>query len=603
MSTGGAYSKVRRAARAGLPSLGRVRSHWLRLRPLLGERTRPVVVIAGASIGSGLAEAGVLALVAQVAAAIVVNDGRVRADLGSITLDLPVGSALAVAFALAAIRLVLQLVVAWLPARISADVQARLRYGLFASFCGTTWPVQADEPDGHLQELMTSQVAQATMAVIYVTSLLSGGAMFLTLAVSAFVLSVPVALVVVLSAPAFFALLRPLNRRGRLAAEALSQADLHHAAGVSESVRLAEEAHVFGAGDAYRAHVGTLIDMTRAAYFRFQLASRLASTSHQSLTILLVVGSLAGLYAVDAGNLASLGAAVLILVRAGTYGQQLQAAYQGLNQMIPYLERLEGVVARYHAAVEPDGGRSLPAIHGVGFEGVGFAYREGRPVLRDVSVEIHGGEAIGVVGPSGAGKSTLVQLLLRLRQPDTGRFVVNGEPAESFARADWQRKVAYVSQEPRVFQASVADNIRYFRDLDDAAVRRAAQLAHIHDDVMAMPDGYDTVIGQRSDAVSGGQRQRICLARALAAKPDLLVLDEPTSALDSASEAAVQASLGALHGQVTLIIVAHRLSTLSICDRVLVLGDGAIEAFDSAAALVATNDFYRRATSLSGGMI
>lgn len=577
----------------------RMTDAWRRIRPLLGDRSAPVFLLAGGSVLAGLAEAGVLALVAQVAAAMVADDPNITADLGPLALDISITAALTAAFVFALVRLVLQVLVSYLPARISADVQARLRHDLFTTYSRASWPVQADEPDGHLQELMTSQVDQASLGVLNVALLLSAAAMFLTLTASAFVLSVPVALVVLVSAVAMFALLRPLNRRGRFAARDLSQANMDHAAGVSESVRLAEESHVFGTVDAQRARVGALIENTRAAFFRFVVSARLAATTYQSLAIVVVVVGVAGLHAADVGNIAALGAVVLLLVRAGTYGQQIQGSYHGLHQMLPYLDRLEGAVERYSAAAEPEGGEQLTGIETIGFESVGFSYNRGQHALRDITFEIDGGETVGVVGPSGAGKSTLVQLLLRLREPDSGVFLVNGRPAGTFARQEWQRRVAYVSQEPRVFQGTVAENIRYFRPLDGTAVERAARLAHIHDDVVAMPAGYDTVIGQRADAVSGGQRQRICLARALAGEPDLLVLDEPTSALDMASEAAVQASLAEMHGRLTLIIVAHRISTLSTCDRVLVLGDGTVEAFAPAAELLGVNDYFQHVTELS----
>jgi ABC-type multidrug transport system fused ATPase/permease subunit len=145
----------------------------------------------------------------------------------------------------------------------------------------------------------------------------------------------------------------------------------------------------------------------------------------------------------------------------------------------------------------------------------------------------------------------------------------------------------------------VADNIRYYRDASDADVESAARLAHVHDDIAAMPAGYATVIGQRADAVSGGQRQRICLARALLWQPDVLILDEPTSALDLASEAAVRSSLGDLRGHVTIFIVAHRLPLLEICDRTLVLEHGRIKAFATTAELARSDSFYRRLIGLS----
>ena len=221
----------------------------------------------------------------------------------------------------------------------------------------------------------------------------------------------------------------------------------------------------------------------------------------------------------------------------------------------------------------------------------------GRPVLSDISFEAHGSEAVGVIGPSGAGKSTLVQILLNLRTPDEGRYLINGVPVQQFRQDDWYARVAYVPQEPRLVHASVAENIRYFRDLDDDAVVRGAQLARIHEDIESWPNGYETIVGPRADAVSGGQQQRICLARALAAQPEILILDEPTSALDPRSEALIQESLTALKHKVTLFIIAHRMSTLDICDRVMVILDGHLDAFDTLALLAKTNPYYRSAST------
>jgi ABC-type multidrug transport system ATPase subunit len=192
-----------------------------------------------------------------------------------------------------------------------------------------------------------------------------------------------------------------------------------------------------------------------------------------------------------------------------------------------------------------------------------------------------------------------VQLLLRLRTPSEGRYLVNGLPAEEFAEADWHERVAYVPQEPRLLHASVAENIRFFRDIDDDEVQRAGRLARIHEDIMSWADGYDTIVGPRADAVSGGQQQRICLARALVARPEVLVLDEPTSALDPTSESLIQESLMGLKQQLTLFIVAHRMSTLDICDRVMIIIDGKLTAFDTIELLQRNNTYYRSASKLT----
>ena len=230
-----------------------------------------------------------------------------------------------------------------------------------------------------------------------------------------------------------------------------------------------------------------------------------------------------------------------------------------------------------------------------------FGYNADRPVLEDLSFDVAGGEVIGIIGPSGAGKSTLVQLLLQLRKPEAGHYLVNGVDADRFARADWYRQVSYVPQEPRLLHASVAENISFFRDLDRASVERAAKLARIHDDVVGWAHGYETIVGPRADAVSGGQQQRICLARALAARPEVLVLDEPTSALDPHSETLIGESLTALKSELTLFIIAHRMSTLDICDRVMVIVDGRLVAFDTKALLQTHSSYYRHASQLAAG--
>lgn len=541
-----------------------------------------------------------LALVAQIATVMVTGSGIVRADLGPVSLDAPVPTLLAVAAGLGLARLVLQIAVAYLPARITADVQARLRKDLFAAFVDASWAVQSEERDGHLQELMTSQLMQASEAVLSVGRLLAAAMMFVALVVAALVLSVPAALLVMVVSGLLFSVLRPVSRWGRAHGDAHSEAHVGYAGAVSEAVRMAREMQVFGTGEAHRRHVDARTDAAREPYFRTQFLKRMVPGVYQSLVILLIVGGLAGLYAVGVARLASLGAVVLILVRAAAYGQQMQGSYHTLNELLPYMDRLREATERYRESAPRDGERPVPEIRSLAFKDVSFGYRSDTPVLRGISFCVERGRAIGVVGSSGVGKSTLVALLLRLRRPDAGIFLVNGVPAESLDRDGWRRRVAFVSQEPRLLHATVADNIRYLRDLGDGAVERAARLAHIHGEITAWPDGYDTVVGERADAVSGGQRQRLCLARALAGDPELLVLDEPTSSLDLQSEALVQESLGELKGRLTMVVVAHRLSTLEVCDRVMVLRDGRIEDFAPAEELARTNRFYREAVALSG---
>ncbi len=572
------------------------------MNALLGARRRTVLALMLASIVSGLTEAGILAVIAQVAVALVDKSTSLHTSVTSLHIHAPVGTLFAVAATLAILRLALQVPMAILPARISADAQARMRRSLFHAFTRASWEVQSRDREGHLQEIMTSQVLQATNASLQATSLITSLFTFIVLVAVALLLNPLVAVVVLISSLVVFGSLRPLRALGVSRSRALSRAQMEYAGGLGEAIRVAEETHVFGVAAAQRSRSDRLVASARDLFLRTQIVGRLVGGIYQSLIYLLLVGGLYVLYATGRAHAASIGAIVLLVVRAGTYGQQVQGAWQGLRQSLPFIERLQEARLRYTLSSPVEGDQALTKVQTLAFEHVFFSYRPGRSVLSDVSFEVVRGEAVGVIGPSGAGKSTAIQILLRLRAPKEGRYLVNGVPAERFAGEDWHRQIAYVPQEPRLLHASVAANIRYFRTLDDDAVQRAGQLAGIHDEIMGWPNGYDTVVGPRADAVSGGQQQRICLARALAARPEVLVLDEPTSSLDPHSEALIQESLSALRNELTLFIVAHRMSTLDICERVMVIIDGRLAAFATTALLQEQNSYYRSASKLAAGV-
>ncbi len=587
-----------KAARASGPDSASTRE---RLSLLIGDRRGLIGLLAVCSILSGFTEAATLALVAQLAASVLrtAHSGAHVHTLSLLNIHAGNGTLILVAFGFAVLRLLFQIPLSVLPARISAAVLARLRTELFDSFSRASWTVQSQGREGKLQEVMTNQVQQAVLGVTGTTGLITSGLQFVVLMVSALLLNVVAAIIVGAMTVVLFGLLRPMRARGGRYAQSLSQAQVQYAGGIAEHNRLAEETHVFDAGEAQRRRVGAAVGRAQHWYFRAQVLSRLVSNVYQSLIYLLLVAGIWAIYLIGGSHAGALGGVVLVLLRAGMAGQLIQGSYQTLIQAIPFVERAQETLTDYRDSAEPDGGEGLPSIDRVRFEHVSFAYNEQAPVLSDVSFSVSGGESIGIVGPSGAGKSTLLQLLLRLRRPDAGAYLINGVEVERFARSDWYRHVSYVPQEPRLLHASVADNIRFFRDIDDEQIERAARLARIHDDIIGWPEQYGTIVGPRADAVSGGQQQRICLARALAAEPDVLILDEPTSALDPESEAQIGASLQALRSNLTLFIVAHRMSTLEMCDRIIVIVDGRMAGFDTKAALQRENPYYRRASELA----
>jgi ATP-binding cassette subfamily B protein len=575
---------------------------WLVLRYLLALGWWRLALLAALSVATGLAEAAVLAIVAQIAAALATKRNVVELHLGATSAQASIQTLLILGGAIAAIRLILLAPASSLAARISADAQAMIRERLVQAFLRASWAIKSTDREGTFQELMTNQVASATAGVVQTTYVVTYLFSFVVLVGSALVASPVAAAIVAVACVVLFAAMRPLTRAGGRAADELSTALLEHAGGVSEATRLAEETQVFGVARAQEARLQQLIERARRFFFETQFNLRLVPNIYQSAVYLLLFGGLALIYTVDRSGLASLGVVVLLLVRAGTYGNQAQNSYQVVRQTGPFIERLEEAIGRYDEGAATAGSEPFETLEVLAFQDASYSYgeRARAPALSDITFEVKAGETIGIIGPSGAGKSTLAQLLLRLREPDKGQYLVNDVPAHRLRWEDWARLVAFVPQTPQLIHASVAENIRYFREVDQDDVERASKLSGIHDDILGWSDGYDTVVGPRAAAVSVGQAQRICLARALAQRPQMLVLDEPTSALDPTSERLIQASLTALRGSLTLFVIAHRLSTIDICDRVVVIVGGRLDAVEAFEDLPARNAYFRSAAHGAG---
>ena len=578
-----------RRPRLRLPAIG----------ALLGGRKALVAGLVAASLTAAVSETGILAIAATAATQMVGRKHQEIHRLGPLPIHLTLGGLLTVALVLATVRLLVQAVAVLFPPRISAGVQSTLRQRLLAAYGLASWELRAGELEGQFAEMMGQQVTVASYGALNAASLIVVSVNLLIMVTAAFALNVIGALVAVSTAGLLFALMGPLNRASRRAAQSLSARQMELAGATGQASRVAEEVQVLGVRGAQRAQVASVIGSTSRAFFRAQALGRLGPALYQSAIYLGIVAGLIVLSHADVSGLASLGAVVLLLVRAGSYGTQAQGQYQAVLGSLPYVERLEEATSRLEQQPARYGNRKLRSIDWLEFGDVAYTYRSDQPVLRDVSFRVNGGETVGVIGPTGAGKSTIVQLLLRLRAPVSGAYLVNGHQADEFSFESWTERVSYLPQQPKLLHASVRDNVRFYRDISDAAVERACREAEIHEEIMSWPGGYDTVVGPRADAVSGGQQQRICLARAIVSQPSLLVLDEPTSALDPRSEALVQACLLNLREHTTLVVVAHRMSTLTICDRVMVVLDGQIDAFDPLPALRSRNAYYREAASIS----
>jgi len=280
--------------------------------------------------------------------------------------------------------------------------------------------------------------------------------------------------------------------------------------------------------------------------------------------------------------------------------KSLSEVNANVQQGIAAATRLFEVLDTPATVTDRAGARMLaPLRDRVRYENVSFEYQAGEPVLRDVSFELRRGEVVALVGSSGAGKSTAMDLLARFYDPTAGRITIDGVDLRDGTLESLRAQLGIVTQETILFHDTVRRNIAYgLEDTSDAAVRGAAEAAHAHAFISAMPQGYDTVIGERGVRLSGGERQRLAIARALLRNPPLLLLDEATSSLDTESERLVQSALERLMGGRTVLVIAHRLSTVQNADRILVIDKGAIVASGAHAELMAEDGVYRRLYNL-----
>lgn len=466
-------------------------------------------------------------------------------------------------------------------ARIEASYTAHLRDRLYASLVDARWLAFTRLRAADLTRALTIEVDHAGFAAQQGVALAGLAGLALVHLAVALMLSPPLTALALGCGVTVALALRPLNRRAHEAGKASQQCRADMNAAITEHLAGFKVAKSHGRGSH---HLELFRRATHAIAEHFVEARHIFSASRVFFELAGWTALMAFLYVAVAW--ARLGTAQLVLMvfvftrllpRIGA----IQSTWQQIIHFQPAFDAVEKLRAELDAAREELAG-TLPALElrrEVRLENVSFRYdtASDRAAVRNISLVIPARRMTALVGASGAGKSTLADLLLGLLTPAEGRVLVDGEPLDGARLSAWRNSIGYVPQEPFLFHDTIRANLLWARpDATADELQTVLRAAAAADFVARLPQGLDTVVGDRGVRLSGGERQRLTLARALLRRPKLLLLDEATSSLDNENERLVQAAIEKLQGELTIVVIAHRLSTVQQADQVIVLADGQV---------------------------
>ena len=547
----------------------------------------------------GVCESSFLAILATVGISIA-GKGSTGLKVPLLPLDhMSVPALLEIGSVLALSTMVVQFFITVQLSRITAEVNSKMRREIYRAFSHAGWRVQRAEVESAFVNYIVFHVPRASGLVTAVISQLTAVAtlsVFLIVAVRSAPFIGPA--VLALGALLWFGFL-PVRKITRKAGEESKEATRKLFRTFVDAIAASREIKAYGVEDPVRERINTEIDDLEKPAFKTRVASGFVPILYQRLVFLILLGGVALVYALHVKDVAAIGTALLVVLRAMQQAQVIQAADPMIAEARPWLAELKEGRDKYMKGRMKYGDVSIESIEEIEFSGVGYSYGENGEALAldGVSFSAKRGQLIGVIGPSGSGKSTLSELIMRLDEPTFGTYSVNGRPARDFNWESWTKQVVLVPQLGHLISASIADNIRFLREgVTEEAVRSASDRSHLTDDVLELDEGFDTQVGERGHrGLSGGQRQRLTIARALAVPPSLIILDEPTSALDHKAEGVIVETIEALRKHALVVVIAHRLSTLRHCDHVLVLRDGKTEAFCTPDELADASTFFRDA--------
>lgn len=453
------------------------------------------------------------------------------------------------------------------------------RSRLFISMAEADWQYLIGQKLGHLETLLQINIEQSSRFLEYGSRAIIGTTNLVAYFIISLTISYKISLVIMVAGLFAIVVLRPLTVRIRKNASQLELLNRDMAHFINESVLDMKSVKAAHLTQTITQRALKTFASIRQKRFVVRLYNLLAGVLIEPLSVLVVVSVFYFYYISGSFDLVMLIAVIYIIRQMFLFLMQTQSQFRYMYEGLPYMQKILDFEKLSLNNKEKDtGAKKFKFQQSLEMKGVGFTYKGGeKEVLSNLNVHLKKGDMVGIVGPSGSGKTTLVDLLLGLFVPVKGDIFLDGVNAKDISLGSWREKIGYVSQDIFLINDTIRNNIRYYnKDITDEQIYEASKKAQIYDFIKGLPEGFNTMVGERGALLSGGQRQRVGIARALARNPEILIFDEATSSLDTRSEKKIQEAIEKLKGDVTIIAIAHRLSTVRNSDKLVVLKDGGI---------------------------
>lgn len=477
---------------------------------------------------------------------------------------------------------------------VVANYQKNTRTSIFSSILKSNWPYLSKQKLGHLDQIMTTNINSISSLFSCFSTLV----LILAKVVVYSVIAINISLIIALSTLALglisLFIFKPMFYKTKVISSKIEELNRTTSHYTNENVLGMKTVKSMNVESRILAKAKDYFDIAKKFILDLMIIRGITDVLLQLVGVGFIIVAFVFFYKTTAFNFASF--AVMVYAVNQVF-MQIQASQTQMHRIVtlsPYMNKVIQYLDETDKHKEMDlGGQDFSFKEQVEFKDVGFYYNQGRAVLNNVNFNIRKGEMLGLIGPSGAGKTTIVDLLLRLYVPISGEILIDGRNIEKISLKDWRENIGYVSQDIFLMNDTIAGNIRFYdNSLTDKDIKKAAKMANIYGFIKNLPDQFNTIIGERGILLSSGQRQRIIIARVLAREPKLLILDEATSALDNESEIEVQKVIEGLRGKITVLAIAHRLSTVINSDRLVVLEDGKITESGSPEKLLKEKKSY-----------